>query len=646
MRKRCLLVLALILSLTLPVLAGYGSCSAGLVASQSDFPNAKLLVSAASVQKNLSGIVIIDARTSGYETSHIRGAINLKYGDYLTPGTGLKDLTTLQHQLAAAGLKRNSKIVIYDDTTASFGAAGRVFWMLEYLGCNDVHILDGGWDKWVADKRPTKTGIQTLRPQKSFVASVNDGLRATSSHILEKLTALDGTNSNDDFAVVDARTNEEYIGWQFYGEARGGHIPKAVNIPYEWFFNDDKTVLTYPALRKIFEDRGITVDKEVTSYCTVGIRSGYVYFLLRLMGYSRVSNYDASILEWSADSSLPITKLPKYQMIVNAAWVNDLISGKNPQTYPGNGYVILELVSDNTSDPIDSYNAGHIPGALHLNIRSWNKDYPIEQCTIDNGKLLYGAELQNKIEDMGITKDTTVVLYEYWDATWAARIAWTLLYAGVKDVRILNGAWTAWVQGGYPVETKPNTGQHVDFGAALPVHPEYRCQTSDVKSMISDPSAVIADTRSWDEYIGLITGYPNDPCFTFKGRIPSAVWVHDWDWYFHWKDYNAWVDDLGNNSLRDYTEVEQMFKETGFTPDKKKIASYCGGGYRASLPFIYAYMMGYTNMCNYDGSFYEWAFDGTNPIDTGYPSDWSHFGGEVSVDNLMNAMMIQGSFVR
>ena len=109
----------------------------------------------------------------------------------------------------------------------------------------------------------------------------------------------------------------------------GGHVPKAVNIPYEWFFNNDKTVLSYPDLRKIFENRGVTADKEVTSYCTAGIRSGYVYFILRLMGYTKASNYDASIFEWSADSSLPMDKLTNYQKVVNAAWVNDLISGKN-----------------------------------------------------------------------------------------------------------------------------------------------------------------------------------------------------------------------------------------------------------------------------------------------------------------------------
>jgi 3-mercaptopyruvate sulfurtransferase SseA len=609
-------------------LAGCGSsvdnksdgAGATLAPASTDFPNANLLVSADSVQAGLGkkNLVIVDARTSGYAASHLPGAISLIYGDYKTT-TGLKPVATLESQLSAAGISPNMTIVIYDDTTASWGAAGRIFWMLEYLGCRDVHILDGGWDKWSADARPTETTQNTL-PASTFTAVVNGDILVTKNHIMDRLTTSDDTNSFDDFAVVDARTEEEYIGWQFYGEARGGHIPTAVNIPYGWFFKDDKTVLSYDDLKKTFEDRGVTTDKEVTSYCTAGIRSGYVYFLLRLMGYSSASNYDGSILDWSADSTMPMDKLPQYQMIVTPQWVYDLVSGNNPQTYSGNGYVVLELVSSNTSDPIRRYNEGHIPGSFHLNIRSWNKDYPIVQCTIDNGKLLYGSELQEKIENMGITKDTTVVLYEYWDATWAARIAWDLLYAGVEDIRILNGGWSAWVEGGYPVETTANTPPQVDFGAVVPVHPEYRSETSDVEAMISDPSScVLGDTRTWDEYIGVTTGYPDDPCFLWMGRIPGATWIHDWDWYFHFKDLNAYTEDVGGK-FRSYTEVEEMWREAGLTPDKK-IAFYCGGGYRASLSFLYAYMMDYPNISNYDGSFYEWAFDPDNPIETGYPSD-------------------------
>ena len=94
---------------------------------------------------------------AGYDTSHIPGAINIKFGDYFTPGAGLLPKADLNSKLSAAGLKRSMTFVIYDNTSASFGAAGRIFWMLEYLGCGDVHVLDGGWDKWAADGRPTET---------------------------------------------------------------------------------------------------------------------------------------------------------------------------------------------------------------------------------------------------------------------------------------------------------------------------------------------------------------------------------------------------------------------------------------------------------------------------------------------------------
>ncbi len=149
-----------------------------------------------------------------------------------------------------------------------------------------------------------RPAINTL-PASKFKAAVKASRKATKEHIMKKL----GTKN---FAVVDSRTDEEYNGWQLYGEARGGHIPGAVQIPYAWFFNSDKTVLKYSDLKTMFESRGITRKKEVTAYCTVGIRSGFVYFLYRLMGYPKASNYDGSIAEWSADTSLPMEKAPRF----------------------------------------------------------------------------------------------------------------------------------------------------------------------------------------------------------------------------------------------------------------------------------------------------------------------------------------------
>ena len=243
-----------------------------------------LLISREDLEENLgrTGLTIIDARTTGYDEGHITGAINMLFNDpdYVDDSMKLKPVAELESELGELGLTRDMIFVIYDDTTASFGAAGRIFWMLEYLGCPNVHVLNGGWDKWGADGRPTETTPNTL-PAATFTADVQDDT------LMEK-SYLEGRLADDDFVVIDSRTGEEFNGWTLYGEARGGHITGAVQIPYEWFFKEDKTILDVADLKELFESRGITTDKEVTSYCTVGIRSGFIYFVLRTLGLSLI----------------------------------------------------------------------------------------------------------------------------------------------------------------------------------------------------------------------------------------------------------------------------------------------------------------------------------------------------------------------
>jgi 3-mercaptopyruvate sulfurtransferase SseA len=603
MKRRCLLAVSLPLFTMLLILAGVGSSFAGLVASQRGFPNAKLLVSADSVQKSIGmkNLVIIDARSSGYETSHIPGAINLKYGDYLTGGTGLKDLATLQTQLGAAGLKRNMKIVVYDNTTASFGAAGRVFWMLEYLGCNDVHILDGGWDKWTADGRPTEAGTNTLSPA-TFKAVVKASRKATKEHIADRLNAKN-------FAVIDTRTDEEFMGWQLYGEARGGHIPGAVQIPYAWYFNSDKTVLDYKDLKTMFMSRGITKNKEVTAYCTLGIRSGFAYFLLRLMGYPRVSNYDASIVEWAADSSLPEEKAPRFSEIVYPSWVKSLIDYHKPGSttpappeYPydrSHKYLIFETQWGSFDDMAqgwadNSYLIGHIPGAVHSNSDTYENGAP-------RWFLIPDADLKAAIGSMGITADTTVVVYSD-SRIFAARLWWILKYAGVNDVRFMNGGSQQWVANGYDTETTINYPVPTTFSGTT--HPEYLSTTDYVFSQYTNTdTTLIADVRSKDEYDGLISGYSY---VNAKGRIPNSVWAYDGD------DSSPVYND-SDGTLRSYSEIMDIWKKIGITSTgapnlfDKEVIFHCGSGYRSALAFLYAYLMGYDNIRNYSDGWEGWS---------------------------------------
>jgi thiosulfate/3-mercaptopyruvate sulfurtransferase len=557
-------------------------------------PFTSLLVSTDELAANadIKGLVIVDARGAGYSESHIPNAISMPFNNpsYVDDAVMLKPIADLQRQLSKQGLNRNMTFVVYDNTRASFGAAGRIFWMLEYLGCPNVHVLNGGWDEWIAEGRQTETKVTTLPPN-IFVAQVNSDILSNKNYIQDRM-------SDDDFVVIDSREFYEYNGWTLYGESRGGHITGAYNLPYSWFFNDNNTIMDIQKLKDLFESRGITSDKEVTAYCTVGIRSGFIYFILRLLGYAKISNYDGSIAEWSADESLPMEKLPKYQRLVYPAWVDELISGGTPETYTGKGYVIMDC---HWPDPA-AYNAGHIPGAITVNPSYLSGGYYPEQNLAETN-ILPDDELKYAIESLGISHDTTVILYasnittESWDFSNIGRIAWALMYAGVEDVRILEGGWQAWMKYGGAVETTANEPVLADFGAAVPSHPEYLITTSEVESLLNDPNGIVVGILYWEEWTGEMNWY--DYLIPEMGHVPGSVWGRDESWY-HWTP---------DGTLRCSTEIKKWWDETGITSDKT-IAFYCGVGWRAGTLFYLADMLGYPNAKAWDDSIVGWVDSG------------------------------------
>ena len=618
MKKRmCGYVVNIVMLLAALLVAGCGSsvseksgdATANLVPASTEFANSELLVTPESVESSIASgavltgasanssgkLVIIDARAAtAYATGHIPGAINMQHSAYWTKGAGLKESATLASQLGAAGINREMKIVIYDNTTASWGAAGRIFWMLEYLGCTDVHIMNGGWDKWLADAKPTQTTAVTL-PATTFTPQVRSAAKATSQRIAQRLY-------DSDFAVIDARTDEEYMGWQLYGETRGGHIPNAVQIPYAWFFNDDKTTLGKQELEQLLESRGITRDKEVTSHCTAGIRSGYVYFLLRLMGYSRCSNYDASIWEWADNADLPMEKATNYATVVYPGWVNALIDFHKPGSTTSappeydydrsHKYLIFETQWGSFDDmqkgwADNSYLLGHIPGAIHSNSDTYENGFP-------RWFLLPDAELKAAVGSMGITADTTIVVYSN-SPIFAARLWWILKYAGVTDVRFMNGGYKQWVASGLPVETAINDPVPATFNGTT--RPEYLAATADVfNRYLNTAATALVDVRAGGEYAGIISGYGY---LAAKGRIPGAVQAGDAD------DASRIYND-SDGTLRSFAEVRSHWNGIGATSGKELIF-YCGGGYRSSLTFLYAYLMGYPSIRNYSDGWMGWS---------------------------------------
>jgi thiosulfate/3-mercaptopyruvate sulfurtransferase len=185
------------------------------------------------------------------------------------------------------------------------------------------------------------------------------------------------------------------------------------------------------------------------------------------------------------------------------------------------------------------------------------------------------------------------------------------MYAGVEDVRLLDAGFDAWVSAGYEVETeghKPTPAQA--FGAQIPGHPEYIINIEEVKALTADPDGVLVSIRSWSEFIGETSGYNY---IGPKGRIAGAVWGNGGSDAYHMQHYRN-VD----NTMRDYHEIEGNWQEGGITSDRR-VAFYCGTGWRASEAFFYAYLMGWPNVAVYDGGWLEWSQDESNPIESGEP---------------------------
>lgn len=301
--RSCLVALLLTTLLTI-LLAGCGGNSGGettpMPAQTGDlslFPNNELLVSPAEV--DTAQVIVLDARRSDaeYNAGHIPGAILAKPSIFETEDGMLLPPEELATILGNMGISRTSKIVIYDNTSASRGSAGRLFWILEYLGCTagNVTILNGGWDQWKAQDMDWETEPATL-PATVFTPVVNQEVKYVTK---EDVANHFLPTPDDGFILIDVRTDEEYQGTQLDStDPRLGHIPGAISFPYSKCFNSDKTILNFKDLKLLLENQGISLDKEMVAYSTIGHRSGFFYFLCRLMGYSNVSNYNGSIVDW------------------------------------------------------------------------------------------------------------------------------------------------------------------------------------------------------------------------------------------------------------------------------------------------------------------------------------------------------------
>jgi len=286
------------------IIAHAGCHSDNLSLSELEGPaDQELLWSVNLLESELSAgaPTIIDARDpDSYAAGHIPGAIHIQWGAFSEASMpmNLLPVNEIAALLGDFGITGWETVVIYTEVEGSWGADGRIFWTLEYMGHPDVHILDGGWDAWVAAGGDMET-MENIPTPSAYTGTPDDTVYATTEYVSDHY-------DDPDVVIVDSRSPEEYHGAQLYGEPRGGHIPGAVNLDYDAYFGEDWRLVDREALMELYSAVGVTYEKEVIFHCTAGIRSGYGYFTLRLFGHPRVRNYDGSWWAWASDPSLPV----------------------------------------------------------------------------------------------------------------------------------------------------------------------------------------------------------------------------------------------------------------------------------------------------------------------------------------------------
>ncbi|AGB42067.1 rhodanese-related sulfurtransferase [Halobacteroides halobius DSM 5150] len=496
-----------------------------------------------------------------FKKHHIQGAISTS----AYPVKSKQDQAKLDKILPQLK-KSNNDIVIV--CPRGGGGAERTYKYLSSQGIKEqrLYILEGGQAGWPYEQLLANKKVEII----------------TTEELATKLGA-------ESLAVVDVRSDVAYNGWKLKGEVRGGHIKGAAQLPYSL-----ANKLKAKKLKSVLKKKGVTKDKKVVVYGYGSAKSTTVANKLMNLGYNNVVVYKAGISTWAANDDLPMKKLANYQKLVYPAWVKKLINNKDR-----NDYKIVEV---SYGEP-KKYKQGHIPGAIHLNTNGiegkpdWN--------------IVADEKLEDYLEKLGITTDTTVVLYGSNSTMAAARAASAMMYAGVEDVRLLNGNLKAWQEAGYRLEKKVNQPTAVaDFGADVPVNPNYIINTRQAKEILKDPNAELVSIRSWAEYIGKTSGYSYiEP----KGRIAGAVWGHAGSDAYHMEHFEN-VD----GTLRSYPQIKEMWKEWGITSNKE-VSFFCGTGWRASEAFFMAYLMGWKDISVYDGGWYVWSKNPDNPIEYGDP---------------------------
>ena len=514
---------------------------------------------------------------TAYDAGHIPGARAADYGALHTLPSNDAELAARHDALESLGISDTSHIVVYtaDDY---WPPATRTLLMLNYAGLQQVQLLDGGLKGWT--EAGGTLSKEAPLPRKGTLASLK-----TQPALIADADFVKAHRGAAGFAIVDARSRVFYDGVREGGPKDHrvkGHVPGALNAPFDELTASGSHLKSAADLKTVFDKAGVKAGDTIIGYCHVGEQATGMLFAARTLGH-RVILYNGSFADW-VQHDLPLELPDESAQVHNSASRDQLLvtPAMLAQHLHDANLVVLQVGTQET------YDSGHIPGARFLDWMDFhNMDQKPGELTLE---MPSAQALHDAFEKVGVSDNSAVVVYAsdgYWSPS--TRIMLTFDYAGLQNVRYLDGGLKGWVAAGNPVSTD------------APVPKKGTLSPFKLRPIIVDAAFVqaheraagfaIVDARNTQFYDGTSGGGQRGQTKKF-GHIPGAL--------------NAPFDQFATDDghLKSYDEIKAIFDKAGVKAGDTVIG-YCHVGQQATAMLFAARTLGH-DVLLYDGSFEDW----------------------------------------